>query len=703
MRNTVLAAAGILAFALPAAAQTYVRDLTAMRFFRGAAEYTEPLSGGLNAPMQQFHDADGDGDSDLFILDSDFYRELLFFRNTGTAASPLWSLEPGAGFGGAEFSFWYRFSDADGDGDAELLTDNNWTGVRTWTNAGTPHDPFWAVEDSVLLDTAGVPLLAGFGSIPGFADLDADGLVDYLSGNSADGSFNYYRNVGSGGVPAWALVTTRLSNIIITSDTCSVETLAARPKARADLASPMHGLGAVALADLESDGAVDLYYGDAFSHSLFPFPNSIDSTGPTLECGTGPFPPDGSLQTAGFNQASFADIDDDGDADLFVGVLNSRTRDSFWFYRNDGSALSPDFHFVTKDYLFTLDVGQNARPALADLDGDMDLDLVVGNNEGQLWRFENEGNMLVPLFHLTDTAFGGIAGGFSYAPAFADLDDDGDPDLILGRFDGSVLIFTNDAGAFTATDTLTASQFAVPSPGDVDGDGDFDLVVGKGNGTLALFRNVGGPITPSFVLETNAYLSADAGDNSRPAFRFNPLSGLTDLFVAGASGDSSGARPKLRHYRNTGTGEPPYVLEDPAYGPGLPFEPAPLFADPDGDGDDDLIVGTSKGGLVYYRYDAGTSVADGGEPPAQGFRLAQNFPNPFNGSTVIPFDLPAAADVRAEIFDLAGRRVASFDGGRHGAGAGQLEWDAGDLPSGVYFYRVSAGGRALARTMALIR
>jgi hypothetical protein len=107
--------------------------------------------------------------------------------------------------------------------------------------------------------------------------------------------------------------------------------------------------------------------------------------------------------------------------------------------------------------------------------------------------------------------------------------------------------------------------------------------------------------------------------------------------------------------------------------------------------------------LVYYRCDSPDAVGEGGGRLPAGFRLDQNFPNPFNGSTVITFDLPGAADVRAEVFDVHGGRVAVLADGRRGPGAGRLEWNAGGLPSGVYYYRLSSGGQALTRTMTLIK
>ncbi len=360
---------------------------------------------------------------------------------------------------------------------------------------------------------------------------------------------------------------------------------------------------------------------------------------------------------------------------------------------------------MTKDYLATLDVGQNAKPAFADLDGDLDLDLVIGNNDGQLWHFRNDGSTLSPVYHLADTAFAGISGNYSYAPVFGDVDADNDPDLLLGRFDGRVIVYLNEGPAgFRPSDTILVAQYAVPAVGDVDGDGDPDLVVGKGNGTLSFFRNVGDSANFVPQAETDSYLGTDFGNNARPVLRFNVSTGLTDLFVTPASGDTApGGRSRIYYYRNAGTpAEPPFVLEDARYGPGVPYEPALAFGDLAGAGDDDMRGGSSKGGIVYYRNDGGTGAADAAPGPRR-FRLEQNFPNPFNSSTLITVELPSAAHLRADIHDVHGRRVARLGDDRLGPGVHRLEWNADGRPSGVYYCRVSAGDRVGFIKMLLIK
>lgn len=100
----------------------------------------------------------------------------------------------------------------------------------------------------------------------------------------------------------------------------------------------------------------------------------------------------------------------------------------------------------------------------------------------------------------------------------------------------------------------------------------------------------------------------------------------------------------------------------------------------------------------------------GAEMPAlpASARLEQNFPNPFNGGTVIRFALPAAADVRLEVHNLVGQQVAMLAGGRHDAGTHAVRWDGRDddgrqLASGVYLYRLRAGGQMETRRLLLMK
>lgn len=85
------------------------------------------------------------------------------------------------------------------------------------------------------------------------------------------------------------------------------------------------------------------------------------------------------------------------------------------------------------------------------------------------------------------------------------------------------------------------------------------------------------------------------------------------------------------------------------------------------------------------------------------YSLKQNYPNPFNPTTQITYELPTGSDVRLEVFDMAGRRVATLVEGTMQAGAHTVTFNAMNLSSGVYVYRLTAGSVVLSRSLTLIK
>lgn len=83
--------------------------------------------------------------------------------------------------------------------------------------------------------------------------------------------------------------------------------------------------------------------------------------------------------------------------------------------------------------------------------------------------------------------------------------------------------------------------------------------------------------------------------------------------------------------------------------------------------------------------------------------LHQNYPNPFNPETTVRFELPAHGQVRLEVFDILGRRVAVLVDSELSPGNHQIRFDASGLSSGIYLYRLNAGGSILTRKMTLIK
>jgi hypothetical protein len=85
------------------------------------------------------------------------------------------------------------------------------------------------------------------------------------------------------------------------------------------------------------------------------------------------------------------------------------------------------------------------------------------------------------------------------------------------------------------------------------------------------------------------------------------------------------------------------------------------------------------------------------------FGLNQNYPNPFNPTTTIQFDVPKASHVKLEVFNVLGQNVRTLVDENLDAATHTVEFDASELGSGIYFYRIQADGFAETKKMALIK
>jgi ligand-binding sensor domain-containing protein len=116
-----------------------------------------------------------------------------------------------------------------------------------------------------------------------------------------------------------------------------------------------------------------------------------------------------------------------------------------------------------------------------------------------------------------------------------------------------------------------------------------------------------------------------------------------------------------------------------------------------------LFAGTYNGGV--FRTGRTLSGVEGEPSVPTAYRLAQNYPNPFNPSTVVEYAVPAGppSEVRVSVYDLLGREVATLASGTSAPGVHRVRWDAGALPGGVYFVRMSTRAGAETRKMLLLR
>lgn len=86
-----------------------------------------------------------------------------------------------------------------------------------------------------------------------------------------------------------------------------------------------------------------------------------------------------------------------------------------------------------------------------------------------------------------------------------------------------------------------------------------------------------------------------------------------------------------------------------------------------------------------------------------GYELKQNYPNPFNPSTRIEFTLPVQSKIRMVLINILGQVVKEIANGDYAAGKQKVEFNASDLASGVYFYKLQAGNFTQVKKMVLLK
>jgi hypothetical protein len=501
----------------------------------------------------------------------------------------------------------------------------------------------------------------GLFSAPAQGDLDGDGDLDLLSGARLGGLF-YFENTGSAGGAAYA--------------------------ARTGAANPLDGVdvgffSAPALADLDSDGDLDLVAGEDLG-SFFYFENTGNASSPAFVARTGAANPLDGQSTDRASAPAFADLDADGDLDLVAGAYDGSLHD----FENTGSAASPAFAPRTgvASPFDGLDLGYYTSPALGDLDGDGDLDVAAGNADGDFSFLQNTGNALDPSFAspLPDAAnpLDMRVGSFS-TPALGDLDADGDLDLVAGEAAGTLASFENHLGDMVrrtgAANPLGGLFSGSPSSfGDLDADGDFDLVIAQFNSITnhideyafreyLYYENTGSPTAPAWIRRSGAANPLDGYDvlgRTMPA--------LVDLDADGDLDLVDGTRyGTFLYFANTGSAAdaafvPRVGAANPLGSFDIGYNTNPTFGDLDADGDLDLVSGVRSLGLFHYFENVGIATSP---------FFVQRFgvDNPLDGHNVGDRSSPALGDIDAD---------------------GDLDLVAGSYYSGALFYFENTGSAA---------
>jgi hypothetical protein len=282
-------------------------------------------------------------------------------------------------------------------------------------------------------------------SVPAVTDVNNDGLLDLFSGDLY-GRIEYYVQADSGSA----------NFILVDSLFCSID---------------VGGWAAPTFTDLDGDGLKDFLIGnlDGRIHHY----EQMSSDGVHFELVTDFF---NSIDVS-FNAAPVvADIDRDGLLDLLIG-------DDFGYISHyvQNSPFSNEFTFVT-DFFNFIDVGFNAHPALADIDSDGLTDLFIGNYEGHIRRYE-QASANSTEFNLLDLKFHNIDPGYRSKPFFTDIDKDGLFDLLVGENDGNINRYEQNGLVSLDFGSLVLGEFSIKKYlVSVGGEADYLHIECMGNG-----------------------------------------------------------------------------------------------------------------------------------------------------------------------------------------------------------------------------
>lgn len=442
-----------------------------------------------------FADIDADGDFDFFSGSQS--GSITFYKNVGTASTPKFAFVTNE-FDGITIvggglrkvmhgASGIEFFDYDSSGTLDLFWGDYFNpSMYLLKNIGTAADAHYVLTDSTYPKEE---IVATFGfNIPQHIDIDGDSVADLMVGTvfPTEGydNFWYYKNAGSNAQPFYVLQT---KNFI-----------------------PMYDAGgrsSVALADFDSDGDIDLC-------------SSTDGGGITIykNNGTAQQPlfsltPSFSLKLdLLFATVAAGDLNNDAKPDLLVGDFSGTVR----LLQN--TTVSNSISFAQTPFaLDTIDVGNSSAPCIGDVDQDGVRDILVGASGGGIHYYKNTGSNALPAYTLISTVFNSIDAGNDAMPFMLDVDSNGKNDLLIGNRDGTIIRYEFNPAA-QQYDLLTSTFGGIdvkinasPAMTDIDGDSDLDLFVGNGKGGIYYFTNtivntfrqVNNSVPGSIVLKQN--------------------------------------------------------------------------------------------------------------------------------------------------------------------------------------------------------
>ena len=622
-------------------------------FIVDSIELKNPFAGGLNSP--QISNAD---------LNNDGLMDVLIFDRIGSAIVPMireadgYTFDPSYAENFPVIEHFLLMLDYNADGIEDIFCysiDPGVGGVSVFKGKYTngkidfdlidpPNFPFTVLEFQ-LSNNSYANILVGRIDIPAFEDIDSDGDIDIVTFSQSGGFIEYYQNLSveqGGNFDDFPFIKvddcyggvfeSGLTEEILLPD--SQDDCANR--FAPDIVSTRHTGSTLLNMDHDGDGDFELLIGDiGFANITLlenaGIPNDAYFNRQIL------FYPDMASEPVDiefFPAAFYTDVDGDNVNDLLACPNNinaSLDINSVWFYKNTGEEDEPIFELESKNHFVSdmLDLGTNASPTFADVNGDGLQDLVMGTEsrfapqgakDARLHLFLNVGTITAPSFELVDDnwldfrRFNSLK--FDFVPTFADLDSDGDLDLYVGESAGNIFQVINTAGSGQAMDfgqiipnfqDIDIGLFSTPTFYDADKDGLLDLIIGERNGNINFLKNIGSPSNPLFdsdLASPNISESYGQIDTRTPA---TGSGHSIPVFLATESGDvliTGTNHGALQMYGISTDIDSEFPLLDETLGDiRIGAQVAPAFIDIDSDGYYEAFIGNRRGGLSGFNTD----------------------------------------------------------------------------------------------------
>lgn len=636
-----------------------------------------PWAGGLNFCQYSPIDLNLDGTDDLFILDRSGDR-ITTYINNGTPGQVDYHSAPEYVKLFPNIDGWALLRDYNCDGLMDIFTygAGPFGGIDLYKNVSTIQNGLQFQLVQHLLQANVTPnstnqmddiKVTGV-DIPAIRDLDHDGDLDILTFNIGGTTVEWYRNLSEEtyGVCdslnyrletlCWGQFTENTLNSSITLNTnCSPVPIShhAADVERHD----RHAGSCLECINTDGDNDEDLIVGDLTNARIVFLGNGGTQTAANMTVYDASYPSyDTALYMNLFNCAFHLDVNNDGKKDVVMSPNVSQTVENFnsnWMYLNVGANDSVVLQFQQRNFMQDgmIDCGEGAIPRWFDYDSDGDLDLFIGNYgyyqpsgiyPSKIAFYKNTGTFSAPQYtFITDdfaNLYSGGLGIISPVPTFADLDGDGDKDMIVGDVVGKLQYFRKDPGP-PDNFVLAASNYqgidvgsnAAPQLIDIDRDGKVDLLIGEQSGNLNYYRNTGTNSSPTFTLVSNTFGGVNVqAPNSISGFSIPCMwdnNGTYCLLV----GSERGYIYRYDNIDGNLTGN--FTLTDSNYvttQEGLRV--APWVGYHNGDTLIDMIVGNYAGGCVLFNGDIMSDVQSVAQSISPVLTI---YPNPANTSFYI--------------------------------------------------------------------